>query len=584
MRAFHRLPYLIGLILLLALMASTVTAQSAQLTYGERVVHEFDPAQPVAIYSFTGAQGDLVTLQAIGITLGTGMTISLNGPQGQQIASSSGSTGGTNAAIRHQIEQSGFYLILVTPAAGTSGGSILLMLDGFPGAAVSSLDDTPLEVTLNPDEAQPQIFAFDADPANPTTVCIEGIHFTAQVTTTAGQPVGTLNGGLMAFASITVIPGNESYVVAVFPGAEEALINLWLAETPSECRPPSLEPPSDDDGDSPEPEPESTEEAALDEDACYVTGTEIDMYQGPSTDYDVIYTYTGSGQAEGITSNGWYLVTYDGVQGYVSGDATTLEGASCAILPTVPSVPLELSAETATSTPTSTATVTPTLPPGVTPTVTSTPTRTPTPTRTFTPTATHTLPPGVTPTRTHTPTRTPTPTATALASSTPTATPSYTATATPSYTPTATPSYTATVTPSFTPSFTPTPPVPIAPPDANFNNPLTIPLDSTVSTTDFVSYPDGDTQDRVRYSVTGMNQNAVLSGGRARLIITASCFGTGTQHIQFSTGGQTYSCGQTIVDREVTADSNTGTITITATGGNATYVQWVLTGSATRTN
>lgn len=55
-------------------------------------------------------------------------------------------------------------------------------------------------------------------------------------------------------------------------------------------------------------------------------------------------------------------------------------------------------------------------------------------------------------------------------------------------------------------------------------------------------------------------------------------------NIQFFTGGQTYSCGQTIVDREVTFDSRTGQVTITAVGGTGTYVQWVLTGTATRTN
>lgn len=102
--------------------------------------------------------------------------------------------------------------------------------------------------------------------------------------------------------------------------------------------------------------------------------------------------------------------------------------------------------------------------------------------------------------------------------------------------------------------------------------------------TDFVSHGDGDTTDRVRYSVTGMNPNTVLSGGQADLTISASCFGTGTQHVQFLTGGQTFSCGQTIVDRRVTADSDTGTITITAIGGASTYVQWVLTGTAIRVN
>ena len=99
---------------------------------------------------------------------------------------------------------------------------------------------------------------------------------------------------------------------------------------------------------------------------------------------------------------------------------------------------------------------------------------------------------------------------------------------------------------------------------------------------DFVSFPGGDTFDRSRYSVTGMNPNPSLPGGRARLVISVSCFGTGTGQLEITTGGQTFACGQTVVDREVTADSDTGTINIEAVGGECTYVQWVLTGTATR--
>lgn len=122
----------------------------------------------------------------------------------------------------------------------------------------------------------------------------------------------------------------------------------------------------------------------------------------------------------------------------------------------------------------------------------------------------------------------------------------------------------------------------LAPPDGD--HPLTIPVDSAASVTDFVSFPGGDTQDRVPFSVTGLNPNPVLPGGRARLVISASCFGIGTQNVQFFIGGQIFSCGQTLVDREVTSDSRTGRVTTTAIGGTNTFVQWVLTGTATRLN
>lgn len=121
-----------------------------------------------------------------------------------------------------------------------------------------------------------------------------------------------------------------------------------------------------------------------------------------------------------------------------------------------------------------------------------------------------------------------------------------------------------------------------APADANFNAPLDVPLDGTAFSSDFVSFPTGDTEDRVRYSVTGLNPNVALPGGAANLQIIASCTGTGTENIEFFTGGRTYGCGDIVFQQLVSFDSNTGTITIRAIGGSATYVQWTLTASAPR--
>lgn len=237
--------------------------------------------------------------------------------------------------------------------------------------------------------------------------------------------------------------------------------------------------------------------------------------------------------------------------------------------------------ETATSESDSTATLTPTLVPGTTVTSTSTATSTPTTgqqeqqtnaTSTSTPTSTSTTQQQVNATATYTPSYTPTYTATAMVQQ-PTAT----------YTPSYTPTYTATAT--YTPSYTPTtPPAAQIAPEDQSSYAFNIDLDTTKSILEFVSYPDGDREDRVVYDVRRMNPNVAFSGGRARLIISASCFGENTDQIEFFTGGQTYSCGQTIVDREVTFDSNNGSITITAVGGEGTYVQWVLTGTATRIN
>jgi hypothetical protein len=183
---------------------------------------------------------------------------------------------------------------------------------------------------------------------------------------------------------------------------------------------------------------------------------------------------------------------------------------------------------------------------------------------------------------TDTPTDTPTDAPESSSTSTHTHTPTHTHTHTPTNTHTETPSNTTTETPSYTPT---TPPVAQEAPDDNdVTYDLDIPLDNTASRLDFVSYPGGDTEDRVAWDVLGMNSNPSFSGGRARLRISASCFGENIDEITFTTGGQTYMCGEEIVDKEITFGSKTGSVVIEATGGDGTYVQWVLTGTATRIN
>lgn len=312
--------------------------------------------------------------------------------------------------------------------------------------------------------------------------------------------------------------------------------------------------------------------------ACaIISTTALAVRDGPGPDYAALGQLEMAQQAIAtgqLVDGSWWQIDYEGGMGWVSAPYTYPgEGCDALLIVEAPA------GGGATTTTTLTATTG-----GPTPTYTYTPggpTVTPTYTATVTATATQTYTPGgptVTPTYTYTPTYTPTTTNTPTATRT-----GPTATYTPSYTPTAT---LAGPTATYTPSYTPTtqPAAQVAPADANFNAPLTIPLDNTASVIDFVSYPGGDTEDRVRWDITGMNPNSALSGGRAQLTISASCFGSGIENVQFFTGGQTFSCGQTIVDQEVTADSRTGQVTITAVGGSGTYVQWVLTGTATRVN
>jgi len=117
----------------------------------------------------------------------------------------------------------------------------------------------------------------------------------------------------------------------------------------------------------------------------------------------------------------------------------------------------------------------------------------------------------------------------------------------------------------------------VAPPDEDYR--LTVVADGgdEVSLTDAVSYPAGDTQDSVSYSV---DRRFALG----QLEIRAFCDGEGEENIEFfhSLGGETFNCdptGTLVVDRLVGPDiPGSGTITITALGGENTFVTWILEG------
>lgn len=491
----------------------------------------------------------------------------------------------------------GRYTLVLQAAAG--GGDLLIQLTG--GAAPPA--PLALGETIVTVEAAAQRFSLAPVPdvlftsLSVETIVPEGVPGLSLpalklVNETTGETILDLAPSILVLPAIAVmLPADGAFRLAIEPGEDTLQVLITWEAIPIESTPapPPAQPPSS--GSSGAPPAASG--------ACVVAfAGNVNVRYGPGLAYQPPIGVAQAGTTLPVTGKNedgsWWQVLYNGGPGWVSAQvaATSTQG-DCSGVP-VASYPAV--GDTSALTPSASGSVTPTYTPGgptVTPTYTPSPTYTPggptvTPTWTYTPSYTPTV--TWTPTWTYTPGG---PTLTPTWTYTPSYTPTATWTNTPSYTPTATwtpaqeqqlvlPTATHTYTPSYTPT-TPPPP-PTAPPDANFNSPLNIPLDSTASTTDFVSYPGGDTEDRVRWDIIGMNPNVSLSGGRARLIISASCFGTGTQNIQFFTGGQTFSCGQTIVDREVTYDSRTGQVTITAVAGANTYVQWVLTGTATRLN
>lgn len=556
---------LIVVVIVLFLVGGGVSAQGSAIGYNSPVIGTISAQSPLAVYFFTGAAGDLVTIHVAAISPGLDPALALNDPGGVQLARADGDPFGASASdarLDYQLPTSGVYLVIVS-AMNATAGDFLLRVNGQPApAAIPVSDDQPGQAAV--DSAQGQTFAVSGpaavtiaalDPAFAFSVIVRDANGAViAVATSTGQPVG-----------LSIGPGPHTlYIRAIVPGSS-GQVQVLISDTVG--------------GDL--PAPVQTEEASAPDEPAVVTvtpsATSACLAESNSAaSVNIRVQPTTSSAIVGLLPPGdvltivgrfidWYAVAFNGGTAWVFSGVVSLSG-SCETVPLLspaataaPTIAPLLITATASATPTASATIvtnTPTasatLGAAATLTATSSPTASATPpadgTVAPTPTATATAPP---------PTVAPTSTATATATAPP---------------PTAAPTHTATVAPA------------TAPPDASFNSPLNIPLDSTASSTDFVSYPSGDTEDRVRYDITGMNPNAALSGGQARLILAVSCFGTGTQNLQFSVGGQTFACGQTIVDQTVTYDSRTGTVTITAVGGANTYVQWVLTGTATRIN
>ncbi len=549
------------LLLIILLGAGFAAAQGGVLTPGQAVQGVIGTQQPLAFYTFSGAADDQVTLHAISLSAGFRPTISLLSPAQQNLSTSSSdptSPESPDARLSYRLPQSGVYSVLVGGFNNSQGDFILRLFVRPAAESISLVPGEPVTVSLSA-ETPARTFSFAASPDGPTMFSAAGtppdFPFLVEIRSAAGQIVAVFPG--LAQAAFVLPPGDGLYVATVSSAAAPGVTGQITVAITSAALALDVPPPAT----TPEPQPDQPRGETG---ACTVApagGSAVNVRSGPGTNFGIISTLQ-PGQPQTVIGRqgGWYAISITQGTGWVAAGVVTTAG-NCDALPDLAGPPIQA---TPTYTPTTAGGVQPPAQPTATPTLTPTATIVQPGQPTATPTLTPTAPLA---TATFTPTQPP-------FTSTPTQPP-------PTFTPT-----TAAPTATFTPSYTPTtpPPPPTAPPDARFNDPLNIPLDSTASTTDFVSYPGGDTEDRVRWDITGMNANSSLSGGRARLILAVSCFGTGTQNLQFFTGGQTYSCGQTIFDSEVTYDSRTGSVVITAVGGQNTYVQWVLTGTATRVN
>jgi uncharacterized protein YraI len=515
---------LVSLLMMISISTGIAAGQGVStLTPGGGLMGSLNDQTPLSIYTFSGTEGDLATVRVLGLTPGMTMSLSLLSTSQESLGSSDSDPFTRKpgaASVSSRLPGTGTYTALV----GGTPGDYVITLDLFTPPPVLPLGtNAPATASLST-QSPLHVYSFNGNSTGEMAVTVDSgegsIDYSASFYNPDGSLITVISG--LANACLGIPAGDGIYLLVIELQDDESTFSVSVTLQNGACA--SANGPA---------QPIATQElSGPPPSVCTaIAGSAANIRSGPGTEFDIIGTLN-AGQGipiVGTSGTGWYFVQSAAIpQGWISASVVTAAGP-CGSLPTVesgqvpPPVTTQEVGETP-GTPTYTYTASPTLEPGQ-------------PTYTYT----------------HT----------------------YTATQTVQ----ATATYTAT---QLLPSPTNTVPVPTAPPDANYV--LNVPLDGTVSVTDFVSYPNGDTEDRVSYSVTGLNPNSALPGGRAQLVISVSCFGTGTNQLLIRADGQNYSCGQTVIDREVNFDSNTGAVIITATGGTNTYVQWVLTGTATRLN
>ncbi len=532
----HRIITLAFLILCLTLAPSVFAQGVAAITYGSTVTGSLTAEAPLSLFVFTGSAGDSISARVIGLEPGMSPSLSLLGPTQQVLESSSVDLlDSSDSAVRltYRLTDAGAYTLLV----GGTPGQYTLLLAGLPAGTPTALAlGAPLQVNVGPGSGL-QLFTVAADPSTPLALQISNpsalTPFLLKLHDPSGRLLGVAGGGVES-ACLTVPAGSAQHQVSLEAADSAATASYQLGLSRGGCAslaPSAAQPVATT---AAPVQPVATQEVAPQGQTAACTassGGSVNVRSGPGTNYGIITTLQPGVQAPvvGQSDSGWIVIQVNGVQGFVS---QTVVGAfgNCAGLPFIAAPPLgqqpqQPAAPTATQIQQQQQQATATQP-------------------NVQPTATQAQPTALADQIAPTATQPPPPTATQLP-------------------PTATEA------------------APVAPPDSNYA--LNVQLDGNGSVSDFVSYPDGDTEDVVSYAVNGLNNSVAFSGGQANLTFTFSCFGTGTQFIVFIVDGQTKSCGQTHL-RVVNADSRTGAVRVQATGGEGTYVQWVVSASAPRTN
>ena len=506
---------LILCLLMILGMGAVAQAQAGVLTYGDTVTGRVDSASPQVLYSFNGNADDIITAYAIGWGPGFQPTLLLLGPTGQLAFSNRDALNplGADARITVRLPAAGSYSLIVGSTEPVES-IYTVSLQAQPVEELFPLTDV-LELILTP-EGLEQVYGITANPASPIELIIEnttpGVAFNASLTGVDGSLLGAISAALPG-ASFVLPAAEGQYILRVSGQDVSATASLVVRLGAASASTGS----SSSTGSS-APDPLSTEEVSAPQNLPAGVCVALSRSGG------AVNVRQGPGTDSNIVASlpGNDFMTITGVNNdWYFGNYRGTDGWVSAGVVRTEGPCTNLTVIDVQQQPQTQPSVTPA---GQLPGPTTTPSTTPTQDNNQGSQVTPTLAP---------PTMTPTATA------------------------------------------TPTSSVQIAPPDAD-SLAWAVDRDAGGQFSDAVSFPDGDTTDRIRMTVNNLSNNPPNAFREFNVVMI--CNGTNTGNLRWGTGGPNslgLSCGASI--RVVhTNDSNQTFFNVAITGGDPSYVSYTL--------
>ncbi len=302
------------------------------ITYGTSVIGTLTAEMPFAIYSLSMNAGDMMSVVVVGLAPDMFPAIGMVSADQRPIANSAddpfSAASDRLARLDYRATQTGSYSLIVTNVNNTPG-QFVLILDGHPAPIGTALAPGATETASLLPGSAPLIYTFQAPATGNLLLSLSsttpGFSFLARVYDGRGQLIARLAGLDLRGVSLDIGPGSGDYVVEVGaltadlpgtvqiglgPGGGGVVVPGFATPTPSVCQ--------------------------------VTSANRVNVRSGPSTDYPAFGSLFPGTSLNVIGRNyasTWFVVNYNGQQGWVSGSVVEI-GGPCDALPFVPDPPL----------------------------------------------------------------------------------------------------------------------------------------------------------------------------------------------------------------------------------------------------